>query len=479
MTASSSRSSPKVFQVGTLTYSISGVFALFIWLLWGDFCFSLMEVVWNSIIPLKIKELQAPNWVIGAIMVSIPQILNVLLNPVISTASDRCRSRWGRRRPFMLAATPFISAILCLIGFSPNIGQWLHGSGLGNLTGWSVGAVTVAVIAVLIFMFRIAELFVGTVFYYLFNDVVPLQFMARFLALFRVVGTGAGALYSYFVFPHALEHMRLIFVCVGILYFVGFVMMCLMVKEGEYPPPTPLAEKSKGRFAAVRLYFKECLHQKLHVLLYLHLMLWTMASACSVFMVFMNLSLGLTLQNIGTISAAVSVASALLIYPAGVLADRFHPMRLMVWIKFVMVVLTPLNFVWLFTNYSPSINFWILVTLNVIALPMTLIYQATLMPLYMRLFPREQFGQFCSFIAICMASVGVAGGLLGGIFIDAMRKIFPDSLFGADYCYRLIPAWNLFFLGCGLILLALVYKEWIRLGGDSYKAHSDLDSRPD
>ncbi|RQW79003.1 MAG: MFS transporter, partial [Methylococcus sp.] len=348
MPESPSGASQKVYQAGTLTYSLYGVFTLFIWLLWGDFCFSLMEVVWNSIIPLKIKELQAPNWAIGVIMVSIPQILNALLNPVISTASDRYRSRWGRRRPFMLVATPFISAILCLIGFSPNIGEWLHEGFLGNLTGWSIGAVTVAVIAVLIFMFRIAELFVGTVFFYLFNDVVPLHFMARFLALFRVVGTGAGALYSYYIFPHALEHMRLIFIGAGILYFIGFVTMCLMVKEGDYPPPLASARQNKGFFQAIKTYFKECLHQKLLVLLYLHLMLWTMASACSVFTVFMNLSLGLTLQNIGTMTAAVSVATTLLIYPAGILADRFHPMRLMVWVKIVMVLLAPLNLIWLF-----------------------------------------------------------------------------------------------------------------------------------
>jgi maltose/moltooligosaccharide transporter len=457
----------KTFHAGTLTYSLGGLFLLFFWLLWGDFCFSLMVVVWRSILPLQIRALDMPNWVIGVIAVSIPSILNVLLNPIISTASDRYRSRWGRRRPFMLIATPFIAIFLCLLGFSPDIGRWLHGSLVAQATGWSLGATTVGVIGFLLVLFYTADLFVGTVFWYFFNDVVPRAVMARFLGLFRMVGTGAGALYNYYIFPHALDHMRTIFIGVGVLYFVGFMMMCLIVKEGEYAPPKPREGSGRGLLAVIKGYVRGCTQQKLHKLLYLHIMFWAMASACRVFDVFLGLSLGLTLKDIGIIAAAVSVAAAVLTYPAGILADRFHPMRLMVWMKLSIVLVTPLNFVWLFTNYPASHNFWILVVLNVINLPLLLIYQASLMPLFMRLFPREQFGQFCSFIAICQAAIGALGGLLGGMFIDWMRVRFSSALFGPDFCYRLIPAWDLFFYGLGLLALALVYREWLRLGGDS------------
>jgi len=65
---------PKLYRAGTLTYTAAGLATLAFWLLWGDFCITIMEVVWQSIVPLKIKELGAPNWIIGVIMVSIPQI---------------------------------------------------------------------------------------------------------------------------------------------------------------------------------------------------------------------------------------------------------------------------------------------------------------------------------------------------------------------------------------------------------------------
>lgn len=468
---------PKTYRAGTLTYTTASLTALFFWLLWGDFYVTIMEAVWHSIVPLKIKELQAPNWAIGAIMVSIPQVLNTILNPIISTASDRYRGRWGRRRPFMLIATPFISIFLCLVGISPDIGKWIFEAGLGQSTGWSLGAITVGVIAITIFFFRIAELFVGTLFYYYFNDVVPQKVMGRFLAMYRVVGTGAGALYNYFVYEHALTHMRIIFLVAGVLFFIGFMLMCWQVKEGDYPPPTAHTGK-KGVISVVKNYAKECLHQRLFILLYLHVMVWSLSGACETFQVFLNQSLGMTLKQLGTIAAAVSVATSILTYPAGMLVDRIHPMRLMIGLKVGIAVLAPLHFIWLFTNYPPATNFWILVGLSALTLPLNVIYQATLMPLYMRLYPREKFGQFCSFMAVCHATVGVIAGFAGGIFIDWMRRFFPEAVYGKDYCYRMIPLWRVTFVGLALILLFMLFKEWKRLGGENYVAHEDTGDEP-
>ena len=39
----SSTEGGKLFRAGTLTYTKAALFSLFAWLLWGDFCFVLME----------------------------------------------------------------------------------------------------------------------------------------------------------------------------------------------------------------------------------------------------------------------------------------------------------------------------------------------------------------------------------------------------------------------------------------------------
>src|SRR5690242_20095927 len=96
-------------RVGTLRYTMGGLVWVFIWLLWGDFVFTLMEAVSPAIVPLRLKELGISDWLLPVVTAALPQLINTGLNPIISTASDRFRSRMGRRVPFMLFSAPFIS----------------------------------------------------------------------------------------------------------------------------------------------------------------------------------------------------------------------------------------------------------------------------------------------------------------------------------------------------------------------------------
>ena len=92
---------PKTYHAGTLTYTKPALAVLFFWLLWGDFCYMLMEAVTPSIMPLRFKDLGASNKEIGLILGTIPGFIYTVLNPIISFKSDRFRSRWGRRIPFI------------------------------------------------------------------------------------------------------------------------------------------------------------------------------------------------------------------------------------------------------------------------------------------------------------------------------------------------------------------------------------------
>jgi MFS family permease len=462
-----------LYYVGTLVYSRAGLAWVFMWLLWGDFCFTMMEAIVPSIVPLRLRELESPNWILGAVLTTIPSILNVLLNPVISTASDRHRGKYGRRIPFMFFTIPFVAIALCMMGFSTDLGRLLHGV-IGTQTGWSAGGVTIGIIAFAMVLFKFSDMFVNTVFWYFFNDVVPDQVMARFLGLFRMVGAGAGALYAWFIYQFALSHMREIFLGAAGLYFVGFGAMCLMVKEGEYPPAAKLAKR--GDFLGMaKAYARECLQHKIYRYLFLHNIFWSLSTAVGIFMVFLYLSLGLTLNQLGKVGAIVGVATMLLTYPAGALADRFHPLRVMLWIKIALVATAPLGFIWMFTNFPPEVNFKIFIVFQVVALPMALIYTATGLPMLMRLLPKEKFGQFCSFNAICTAAIGAVGGIAAGLFFDLMKRIFPDAVWGKDFAYRMAPLWSLPCLIVGLVFMILLYRTWKQLGGIEHYVPPDRE----
>ena len=141
-------------------------------------------------------------------------------------------------------------------------------------------------------------------------------------------------------------------------------------------------------------------------------------------------SLGLTLEQIGFIAAAVSGVQMVLSYPAGMLADRFHPMRVMVWIKIGLVAIVPLNFIWLFGNFQPRTAFHILIALAAVELPLGLLYDTTRQPMQMRVWPKSRYGQFCSFNAIVQAACGILASVTAGLYMTAMRRAFPDDKCG-------------------------------------------------
>ena len=101
-------SSPNLYRIGTLSYTKTALITLFIWMLWGDFCFWMMEALTPTLLPLMLKNHNANNLTIGLLVESLPSLLNFIINPIVSTSSDRTRSRWGRRIPYLMFSSPFV-----------------------------------------------------------------------------------------------------------------------------------------------------------------------------------------------------------------------------------------------------------------------------------------------------------------------------------------------------------------------------------
>src|ERR1700712_1258941 len=106
--ASSTAGSPALYRVGTLTYTKTGLFNVFFWMLWGDLCLNVMESAIPRMVPLQLQSLGASNAVIGLLTGSMMSLINWITNPLISTWSDRHRGKLGRRIPFLLYPTPLL-----------------------------------------------------------------------------------------------------------------------------------------------------------------------------------------------------------------------------------------------------------------------------------------------------------------------------------------------------------------------------------
>jgi Na+/melibiose symporter-like transporter len=450
----------KVYHCGPLSYTLRGLIVLFGWLLWGDFCFTLMETVGPSVLPLKLKALGVSNTLMSVIMSTLPGVLNMTVCPWVSFRSDRHRSRLGRRIPFILWTMPFLALCLVLVGWSDALAPCLQRviPPLGRVAPVTI---TIALIGIFYVAFQFFNMFVGSVYWYLFNDVVPPQFLGRFMGLFRLVGTGAGSLYSYFVFKYAETNMREILTGGALLYFAGFGLMCLMVKEGPYPPP-PDEVPPRGVTGIVKAFGKQSFSSKFYWYFYLMNAFAAAAGACGLFGVFFSKQMGLTLDQMGKLGAYGGIASLVATYFTAVFVDRWHPLRISAYNAVFGAVTGFGGWIWVTMTLPGDVYFWLSLGGLLVFRFGAVLADGCGIPLFMRLMPKSLYGQFSAANALIRSFANILAGLLAGLFMDAVKRYYG----GSDFAYRWIFVWPWVLGSASAVFCCLGYREWKRLGGD-------------
>jgi hypothetical protein len=81
-------------------------------------------------------------------------------------------------------------------------------------------------------------------------------------------------------------------------------------------------------------------------------------------------------------------------------------------------------------------------------------------PLFMRIFPRERYGQFCSANALWRSVPLIIGGGLSGLYFDVLKKYVGERAF----CY--LPLWPFGFTILMLFFMVKLYRSWKKYGGD-------------
>ena len=438
----------RTWRNGTLVYTAGGLAVLFLWLMWGDFAYSMKDRATGTVAALMLKKFDVSDFLFGIIMISFPNFTNIFLCPIVSYRSDRHRGRFGRRIPYLLLTTPFIVIGLAGLGFTPL---------LARLIRQAVGVehISYNLTALLVFCFfwiilDFGTTLAGAIFNALATDVVPTEFLGRFFAMFRAVSLGCAFLFNYFVMGCAETHALVIFLGLAALYGIGLFSICLKVKEGEYPPPEAETSGPPTVKSAVKTYFRECFSLPY----YRWVIMASVVAGFSVvpfniYGIFYAKSLNMDMDFYGKVSSLICLVSFVLSFFLGWFSDRFHPIRTgMVSMALQTVILfiggriatTESVFAWLFLVQGISIMSY-----------------NTLMASYApRLFPREYFAQFNSAMMLINALASVIGAPLVGKFLDLTGNYYP----------------HLFTIGgviglCGLGCFVMVYRGYQRYGGDS------------
>jgi len=132
----------------------------------------------------------------------------------------------------------------------------------------------------------------------------------------------------------------------------------------------------------------------------------------------------------------------------GPLVDRFHPLR----VGMLGMLLTSITF---FANFflvhdRASLTFWLIT--NFVA---QAVYLGAYLAILPRLLPRVKYGQFFTANQI----FGFAGVALAPVLCGQLLETLKD--------YRYIYVWCGTCTLAGFIMCALLYRNWLRLGGDT------------
>ena len=461
----------KIYTCGTLRYTLPRLIMVFVWLMLGGVVYSVCLGLPGSMIPVQLRILGTTETEKMIILGTIGGLLNMTVCPYIGFVSDRHRGKWGRRIPYILSSLPFLVLALCLFAFTGRIGAWL-----GALAEWNPATVTVILIAMVMFLFQFFMMFVGSVIWYIFNDVIPAEFFGRVMGAFQIATTGGSALYNLFVFKYTEKYFCEIFIAGALLYGVGMLAMCLMVREGEYPP---VAEEDPGRvsahwkkwFGGLRTFLSESFSHRFYLLRYAVTMSWALTWVAGIYTYNFQCELGLNEEAIGRLngfSLIVGTGGTMVVVAlVSGLVNRWHPMRITAY----NIIFAGVTFIagakWVFGLLPPDDFIYCSIACAAAGLVLNALAGVSGLPMEMLTFPKSRFGSFCSMQALLRSVTGTVFGLLTARLFDFLNSCFKDS---DTFHFRFVTIcpilWG--FVAAGFCYL--MYREWGRLGG--YRAYA-------
>jgi MFS family permease len=328
-------------------------------------------------------------------------IFSALIPLWVGVVSDRIwTKRWGRRKPFMIFAGPFMAAALILAPFQPSY----------------------AAIAVSTFAFFAAYQFYTSPYQSLLPDVTPADSHGRVQGIQSFMR--GGGMFMGMVVAGPLFYWTPVapFVLCGMLLIVFTFITASKVIEPEpdrtkIPPRVGLVEEGRRIWRSLRAYPNI---QRFMVATFL----WesTLAGLRAFIMLYFVYTLhtntsigGLLLVMVGVTYMVAGVAS-------GYMADRYGRSRIMrygLWIYLGGCV---------FGFFARDIR-WLFIVLPIFGLGGSIVLTLPY-AILIRLMPREHIGQFTGMFSMMRGLANIFAPLIAGAAVDAVR---PHVQPGAEY----------------------------------------------
>ena len=478
--------SQKLYKCGSLTYTTSKLVMVFFWLFVGGTVLSVCLALPGSLLPVQLRVMSEANPEAAALsdrvkmilLSTIGGVLNSTVCPYISVVSDMRRGKWGRRIPYIIMSLPPLVLSLILFAFNRQFGAVLSRI---VQPWWNVTplTMTVLVLGVTMFIFQFFNMWVNSVIWYLFNDIIPPEYFSRVMAVFRIGLSGSVAIYHYFFFKFAENHSTIMYLVGAGLYAVGMGLMCFFVREGEYPPLTEeqlrlknasLGERLVGKIKGFKDFVTDSFCHRVYTYRYMMGVIGAISGAAWAFGYFLNGELGINDELLGKINGVSGIVGTVGIMLASVLtaelANRWHPARIVLYnAVFAAIVALPFNLRWLFGAYPPKVyaTFCIVAAIINVALSGLLIISEQ--PFEMLFFPKSKYGAFCAMQALLRSIPGIVLGVPVAWLFDMLADALINHGIHPEFRFRFISVWAMPWTGLAALMAYKVYTHWGKLGG--------------
>jgi len=390
------------------------------------FANALVEASHGSALPFTARKFTS-----SATVITFLSSLNVLflfvVSPFVAWKSDRIWTRFGRRKPFLIAGWSGLAISLLFVPLMPNL--WLLG------------------LSVLLYTFFLDMSFGGT-YNVLTNEVVPPHQRGRLCAMMMIIANCGWLLFSSTLIK---QYEREYQVAVGgqfLLQFrgehvifwtasLGIVVVMLLV--GRFLRETPVMPPAVTQSFSFRCFFRDTFGQRQYLMIYLLVLVQVAMNAgmAALGPLMIREQFGYSMTALGNIASVTIVVKIVVLSIAGYFADRANRLNMLAF-SMSLSTLHPLLY-WLFIHFAspggvPPVG--AIIGFDIFGMVVDVTGGVAMAPLFFDFIPRNRMGTVFAGTIFVRGFVRLIIINALGMSVDLYSWMF--SLTRRDYSFGLL-----------------------------------------